>query len=304
MLKRVMLLLITNILVIITISVITSLLGLNHYYMRYGIDYQKLAGFCAVWGMTGAFISLLISKIMAKTALGIRIIDARSNVAHEQRLLSIVAQYAKRLKLPNAPEVGIYESPEFNAFATGPSKANSLVAVSSGLLYSMNNTEIEGVIAHEMSHIANGDMVTMTLLQGVINSFALFLSRVCAYFFTNLANKSDDDRDVVSSSPVLHTALVIIFDIMFTILGSLIVTAFSRWREYRADHGGAMLAGRDSMIAALEFLHNAPNKEYNDNRAPALATLKINHQSGFLSWFATHPPLSERIKRLRQLNRA
>lgn len=299
MFKRVLLFLLTNILVIATISIVTSLLGLQDYLSANGIDYTQLAIFCAIWGMAGSFISLLLSKTMAKVAMGVVIINARTATREEQFLLDIVKNNSQRLKLPQVPEVGIYRSPELNAFATGPSKANSLVAVSSGLLANMKADEVEGVIGHEMTHIANGDMVTMTLLQGVINAFALFLSRIIAYA-VSMALSKNEDRDE-GPSFLIYNLLIMVFDVLLTLLGSILVAAFSRWREYRADTGGALLAGKDKMIAALQRLQTATG--YEDPRAPAMAAFKISHKNSWLELFSSHPPLSKRIERLRQFTR-
>src|SRR3990167_4220750 len=242
MFKRIFLFVATNILVITTISIITSVLGLRPYLTAYGIDYQQLAIFCAIWGMTGAFISLLFSKMMAKMAMGVVILDPRTSRRDERFLIDLIYRLAKKAGLQTMPEVGVYQSAEVNAFATGPSRRNSLVAVSSGLLANMDTSEIEGVLAHEISHISNGDMVTMTLIQGVINAFALFLSRIVAYAIS-IAMSRDDDRG--EGIPMLtYTVLSFVFDILFTLLGSIVVAAFSRWREYRADAGGARFAGR------------------------------------------------------------
>ncbi len=298
MFKRILLFVVTNILVITTISIITTALGLHPYLNSYGIDYTQLAIFCALWGMTGSFISLLLSKVMAKFALGVVIINSKSATREERFLLDIVQGYSRRLQLPKMPEVGIYHSPELNAFATGPSKGNALVAVSSGLLTNMNPDEIDGVIGHEMSHIANGDMVTMTLLQGVVNAFTLFLSRILAYGISMALSKNEDREE--GPSFLIYNLLIILFDILFTILGSLIVAAFSRWREYRADAGGARLAGRDKMIAALKRLQTALG--YEDDRAPSIAALKISHRSSWLELFSSHPPLEKRIERLGYLS--
>ncbi len=294
MLKRIFLFLLTNILVIATISIVTTALGLHGYLTSYGLDYQQLAVFCAVWGMTGSLISLLLSKTMAKFALGVVTISPKAATREERFLLEIVQTNTRRLQLPKMPEVGIYHSPELNAFATGPSKGNALVAVSSGLLSNMNPDEIDGVIGHEMSHIANGDMVTMTLLQGVINAFVLFLSRILAYTVSMAFSKNQDREE--GPSFLIYNLLIIIFDIFFTILGSLVVAAFSRHREYRADAGGARLAGRDKMIAALKRLQSALG--YEDDRAPSLAAFKIMHRPSWLELFSSHPPLDKRIERL------
>lgn len=282
--------------VIATISFVTHILGLHNYLTARGIDYQALLIFCAIWGMAGSFISLLMSKWMAKMAMGVRIIEPTQASGNEKYLINVVHDLARKINLKSMPEVGIYDSPELNAFATGPSKNNALVAVSSGLLSTMNRDEIEGVLGHEITHIANGDMVTMTLIQGIVNSFALFFSRIAAYA-VSIAFARNDERSEEPSS-MLFYVLTFVFDILFTLLGSLVVATFSRAREYRADAGGAAVAGRVKMIAALKKLQL--HHEVEDNRAPSMAALKISHQSGFLSLLASHPPLEIRIKRLEQ----
>ena len=297
MLKRVFLFLATNILVILTISIITSALGLHSYLTKYGINYTQLALFCAIWGMSGALISLLMSKFVAKMAMGVVIINPKSAVQQERFLLDIVYSLARKKGLRTMPEVGIYHSPEVNAFATGPTKNRSLVAVSSGLLSRMNRDEIEAVLGHEISHVANGDMVTMTLVQGIINAFALFLSRIAAYAIS-IALSRDSERSN-DFSYMTYYLLSIVFDILFTLLGSILVAAYSRYREYRADFGGAKLVGRDKMIAALKRLQQTTEME--DDRAPSLAALKISHQSRWFTLFSTHPSLDKRIMRLQQL---
>ena len=274
----------TNVLVMVTVSVIVNVLGLGHYITPYGINWVSLAAFCGIWGMTGAFISLALSRFIAKKAMGVQVID--SNLSHP--LVMMVDLLRQRAGLP-MPEVGIYDSPEMNAFATGPTKKRSLIAVSSGLLNKMNKDEIEGVLAHEISHIANGDMITMTLIAGVVNSFAMFLSRVISYF-VSLSVKED-------IAYIVRFALTIALDILFSILGSIIVAFFSRSREFKADMGAATIAGKDKMIAALENLQR--NFEPIDRRAASLDTLKISGKSGFLALFSTHPALEKRIEMLR-----
>jgi len=296
MLKRILLFLATNLLVIATISIITSALGLHSYLTAYGINYMQLAIFCAIWGTGGAFISLFMSKFMAKMAMGVVIIDPKHTTREEQFLLEVVYSLARKAGLKTMPEVGIYNSPELNAFATGPSRNSALVAVSSGLLSSMNREQIEGVLGHEISHITNGDMVTMTLVQGVVNAFALFLSRIAAYAISIAMSRSDDRNEISYGTYYL---LTFVFDILFTILGSLLVAAYSRWREYRADTGGAKLAGRTNMISALQRLQRSADIE--DDRAPSLAALKISHHSSWLSLFSSHPPLEKRIERLEKM---
>lgn len=297
MFKRILLFAGTNLLVILTISIITSALGLHTYLTAHGLDYQKLAIFCAIWGTGGAFISLFLSKFVAKMAMGVVIINPKHATRDELQLLDTVHALAKKAGITKMPEVGIYRSPELNAFATGPSKNNSLVAVSSGLLASMNKEELEGVLGHEISHVANGDMVTMTLVQGIVNAFALFLSRVAAYAISAALSRDDERGGEISY--VTYTLLTFVFDIFFTLLGTILVAAYSRRREYRADKGGATLAGKQGMIAALKKLQNHSDVE--DDSAPSLAALKINHHSSWLQLFSTHPPLEQRIARLQEM---
>lgn len=293
--RRLLLFIATNLLVIMTISIVTSLLGLHHYLTHYGINYTQLALFCAIWGTGGAFISLFMSKFIAKMAMGVVIINPNNATREERFLVEMIHRLAKKAGLKKMPEVGIYHSPELNAFATGPSKNDALVAVSSGLLTNMNHDEIEAVLGHEISHVANGDMVTMTLVQGIVNAFALFLSRIIAYAISLSLSRSDE-RESGDISYMTYSVLTIIFDILFTLLGTLLVAAYSRWREYRADAGGARLAGRNNMIAALLRLQKGVALE--ENQAPSLATLKISHQHSWFELFSTHPPISKRVERL------
>lgn len=297
--KRIFLFIATNVLVIATISIITNALGLRPYLNAYGIDYQQLAIFCLIWGMAGSFISLLMSKFIAKMAMGVVIINPKTATRDEHYLIDIINNLSRKAGLTKMPEVGIYRSPELNAFATGYSRNHSLVAVSSGLLSSLNRNEIEAVLGHEISHVANGDMVTMTLIQGIINAFAMFLSRIVAYGVSIAMSRGDERGGDISF--VTYGILTFVFDILFTLLGSILVAAFSRWREYRADRGGAKLAGRDNMIAALRRLQNGPEVE--DHRAPSLAAFKIAHHSGWLDIFSSHPPLEKRIQRLQSNKR-
>ncbi len=285
--KRIFLFLITNLLIVITINVLLSILGVNHYMARsgYGYNLQDLAVFCFIWGMVGAFISLLLSKVSAKWMMGVHVIDRRS--AEFGWLVSMVEQLSRKAGLPKVPEVGIWDSPEVNAFATGPSKRNSLVAFSTGLLRSMEQNEIEGVAAHEIAHIANGDMVTMTLLQGVVNSFVMFFARVIAWAIAQ--NSREESR------PGIQFAVTMLLEIILGILGMVVVAAFSRHREFRADAGGAKYAGRQDMIAALQRL-SMNTRRY--DQEPALATLKI--AGGVGRFFASHPPLEQRIAALKR----
>jgi heat shock protein HtpX len=230
-----------------------------------------------------------MSRWIAKRATGVKLIDGRSGRSELDSLYGTVERLARQANLP-MPEVGVYESPEVNAFATGPSKSRSLVAVSSGLLRSMRPEEVEGVLAHEVAHIANGDMVTMTLLQGVINAFVMFAARVIAHLMT----RSGDDRG--GNGGGMYFLTVMVLQIVFGILGSLITSWFSRQREFRADYGGATLAGRDRMIAALRRL--AANRELVDTRHEGLATMKINGAGRWMVFFSTHPPIEVRIAAL------
>ena len=289
MAKRIFLFIVTNIAVVLTLSIVAAIFGVGSGIGPEGLNLQSLAVFCLFWGMGGAFISLQMSRWIAKRATGAQLVDGRTGNSQVDWLYETVARLTRQANLP-MPEVGIYESPEVNAFATGPSKSRSLVAVSTGLLRSMRQDEVEGVLAHEVSHIANGDMVTMTLLQGVMNAFVMFFARVIAYALT----RSGDSRN--NNGGGSYYLIVFVLQIVLGILGSLVVNWFSRYREFRADHGGATLAGRERVIGALRRL--AANHELVDTQQQALATMKINGGRGWTSLFSTHPPLAERIAAL------
>ena len=291
--KRIFLFLLTNIAIVLTLSVVLSLLGVGNYITPYGLDLEALAIFSLVWGMGGAFISLQMSRWIAKRATGVKLVDGSSGNPDADWVYATVAKLTQQAKLP-MPEVGIYESPEVNAFATGPSKSRSLVAVSSGLLRGMRKEEVEGVLAHEVSHIANGDMVTMTLLQGVMNAFVMFFARIIAFALSSRGGSREDRGGGV------NYMVVFMLEIVLGILGSTVTAWFSRQREFRADRGAATLAGRDRMIAALQRL--AGNRELVDTSQPALATLKINGTRGWMVFFSTHPPLEARIAALQRLS--
>ncbi len=292
--KRIGLFIAVNLLVVATISIVTSVLGLQPYITAYGIDYGSLMIFCLLWGFGGAFISLALSKVMAKWLSGVKIIDPHNSEPEARWLVHTVTDLAMKAGLPKTPEVGFFESPEVNAFATGPSRSNALVAVSTGLLRTMNKTEAEGVIAHEISHIANGDMVTMTLLQGVVNAFVMFFARIIAFAVSQYV---EGNRRYM-----VRYALVFVFEMLFGFLGMFVITYFSRQREFRADAGGARLAGRQKMISALQSLqrnvYGGPPPEGSNN--PSLSTLKISSgkNKGLMSFLSTHPSLEERIARL------
>ena len=297
MAKRIVLFLAVNFLVVMTISVLLNVLGVRPYLTAYGLNYTSLAIFCLIWGMAGSLISLALSRQMAKWTMGVQVIDPQNPGADEQRLLQTVHHLAQSAGLRDMPEVGVYESPELNAFATGPTKSRSLVAVSTGLLRSMDYAEVEGVLGHEISHVANGDMVTMTLLQGVVNAFVMFLSRVLAYAIA-VALRSDRDTRGVSTGVFYIVSFVL--EIVFLILGSMVVAWFSRYREYRADQGGAQLAGRPKMIGALQALQRAYDV-VDPKRNAAIETMQISGRgSGLMRFFSSHPPLEERIRRLQE----
>jgi heat shock protein HtpX len=290
-----------NIIVITTISLVMHFLGIGNYVTAQGIDFKNLIIICLLWGMGGAFISLLLSKVMAKWMMGVKIIDPNTRDPQARELVEAVHRMARQAGLRKMPEVGYYDSPEVNAFATGPSKNNSLVAVSSGLLNSMDRRAVEGVLGHEVAHIANGDMVTMTLIQGVVNAFVMALARIIAFAIDNfLKGRSEDGQGL---GHLGHMLVVIVLQTLLFIPGSIIVAYFSRQREYRADAGGARLSTRDNMVAALRSLQRMQEANYGveqPDSAAAIASLKISptKRSKFASLFSTHPDLEDRIARL------
>ncbi len=300
MFKRVGLFLLVNMLVIVVgataISIIMRMFGLEPYATQHGINYGSLMIICLVWGMAGSFVSLMISKFMAKTMFKLQVLEPNGPNAE---LVRRVHQLAQRAGLSKMPEVAIYNSPEVNAFATGPSRNNSLVAVSTGLLQNMNSEEAEGVLAHEVAHIANGDMVTMALIQGVVNAFVIFFARVVTLIIDNFLRKDDGPGLGFFAYIMLNN----LFHIIFGILASPVVFAFSRWREYRADAGGAQLAGKHKMIAALEALKRTYERaevksEINDS---SVRTMKISSHTKMSELFSTHPTLDKRIEALKRM---
>jgi heat shock protein HtpX len=295
--KRIILFVLTNVAVLAVITILTSVLGVDRWLTSRGLNLPMLLVFSAIVGFSGSFFSLLISKWMAKMAYGIRILD-RPQDAGERWLVNIVARHAERAGI-STPEVGVYDSPEVNAFATGPSRNRALVAVSTGLLNRMNQPQAEAVLAHEVAHVANGDMVTMTLLQGVLNTFVVFLSRVFG-FLIDSAMRRDNERGGVGLGYFLST---IICQMVLGVFASLIVMAYSRRREFKADAMGAQLAGRANMISALQQLnHIMHDGAVMDDRSPALSAFKISQRpSGFLALFSSHPPLEERIAALERM---
>ena len=289
---RIILFLATNIGVVLVLSVTLRLLGIDSYLTAQGLNYQSLLIFAAIMGFGGAFISLAISKWSAKRMTGAQVI-AEPKTETERWLVRTVTRQAQAAGIP-MPEVAIYDAPEVNAFATGMSRRNSLVAVSTGLLHKLTPEEVEAVLAHEVSHIANGDMVTLTLIQGVVNTFVLFLSRVIG----NLVDKAIFKTEHGHGPAFWITT--IIAEIVLGILATVIVMWFSRRREFRADVGGAALAGRQKMNAALERLqaqHSEPQLP-NEMRAFGIA----GSGKGLMQFFTSHPPLEQRINALRASN--
>jgi heat shock protein HtpX len=288
--KRILLFILTNLLVLVTINIVLSVFGVRSYLDQTGgLDVRSLLIFSAIVGFSGAFISLAMSRWMAKRIMNIQVLNPSGNLTQAEReIVEAVHRLSQAAGLLHMPEVGIYDSKEVNAFATGPSRKRSLVAVSTGLLEVMDSDAVEGIIGHEVAHIANGDMVTMTLLQGVVNTFVVFLSRLAAWAVSRFVKE-----DV---APIVHFLAVIVFQIAFSILGSLLVFAFSRYREFHADAGGAHLAGKDKMIHALQRLQ-AYTDRMKDDKQGAISTLKISGKKR-MPLFSTHPDLEERIRRL------
>lgn len=289
--KRIALFLITNIAVLVVLMVVLRLLGIDSILDEQGVDldYRALLAFAAVFGMGGSFISLLISKWMAKRLTGAQVITQPRNQV-ESWLVETVTKHARAAGI-GMPEVAIYDSPDPNAFATGARRDHALVAVSTGLLRNMKPEEVDGVIAHEVSHIANGDMVTLTLIQGVVNTFVIFFARVIGHVVDRTVFKTERGYGPG------YLIVTILAQVLLGILASIIVMWFSRHREFRADSGGARLAGTDRMVAALERLKAGPNKALPEQ----LNAYGISGgvKGGLARLFASHPPLEERIARLR-----
>lgn len=302
MLKRIFTFLALNFVIVLTISLILQLLNVKPYLNAYGLNYESLAVFCLVWGMVGALISLALSRKMAKWMLHIHLVDSKSPDNQSKMIFDMVARISQRAGLPDIPEVGIFESNELNAFATGPTKRRSLVALSRGLINTLSKEEIEAVIAHEVSHIVNGDMVTMTLLQGVVNAFVMFLSRVVAFLISGFGRDRERGK---SGSYMSYVLCTFVFEIIFMILGSMIVAYFSRRREYRADRGSADLLGKAPMINALRRLERQHEMSAAEvARSQNVDVLMIARPGGkrrFFELFGTHPSIKDRIERLEQL---
>ncbi|MDO8959259.1 MAG: protease HtpX [Rhodocyclaceae bacterium] len=287
--KRILLFLGTNMAILLVLSVTMRLLGVEPYLTAQGLNLTSLLIFAAVMGFGGAFISLAISKWSAKQAMGVQVIEAPAN-STEFWLVETVRKYSTAAGI-KMPEVGIFDSPDVNAFATGMTKNSSLIAVSTGLLQQMTRPEAEAVLGHEVAHAANGDMVTMALIQGVVNTFVMFLSRVIGHTVDRVIFKNERGQ-----GPAFFVTMIIA-ELVLGVLASIIVMWFSRQREFRADHGGASLAGRRNMIAALERL-NALHPQPLPDKMAAFG-IAGGGGGGIKRLFMTHPPLEERIAALK-----
>jgi len=284
-----------NLILLLTFSLVINLLPVPRGSL------MSLLILYSIFGFGGAFISLLFSKKMAKWSMKVEIIDPKNAQGREQWLLNKVHEIARKANLPKAPEVGIFPGREVNAFATGPSKSNSLVAVSDGLLSAMNDDEVEGVLAHEVAHIKNGDMVTMVLLQGVINTLVMFAARILADLVYSAISR--DNRGGFFFRLMLYQ----VFAMALGVLGMVVTGSFSRKREYRADHGGARLVGNDKMVSALQKLkavYPPPQvMAQSEKKREAIASLQISgrvRNSTLAQLLSTHPPLDQRISVLKQ----
>ena len=289
--RRVLYFLITNIAILIILGTVIRLFGVEPYLTDYGINYQSLLIFAALFGMGGSFISLALSKWTAKRLTGAEVITTPSN-ERESWLINTVSDLAQAAGI-EMPEVGIFSSEDMNAFATGMRRNSSLVAVSSGLLYRMDRKKIRAVLAHEVSHIANGDMVTLALIQGIVNTFVIFFSRIVGQTVDRLVFRNERGHGIG------FWVTTILTEILLAILASIIVFWFSRRREYRADSGAAGLVGKRSMIGALETLRTSINKEHLPDEMAAFG-ISGTKKRGLAALFATHPHLEDRIKALQE----
>ena len=290
--KRIFLFLLTNLGIILVLSVMAQVLGLNRYLDANGLNLGSLLGFAALMGMGGAFFSLAISKWSALRMVGGQVITS-PQTATEIWLVATVQRYAQEAGI-GMPQVAIYDAPDVNAFATGMNRNNALVAVSTGLLQQLRREEAEAVIGHEIAHVANGDMVTLALIQGVVNTFVIFLARVIGYAVDKLIFKNEKEQGMA------YFVTYFIAEMVLGVLASVIVMWFSRQREFRADAGGAHLAGRHNMIAALEALRRAHEPAALPEKMAAFGIAGSGAVSGLRRLFMTHPPLEERIHALRQ----
>jgi len=289
--KRILLFLVTNLAVVFVLSIVMRILGIDQYIAAQGGSAYGLLIFAAVFGFGGAIISLLMSKWSAKRMMGVRIIDQpRDNV--ERWIVDTVRAQAQEAGI-GMPEVGIFDSPEPNAFATGANKNKALVAVSTGLLQRMRKEEVEAVLGHEIGHVANGDMVTLTLIQGVVNTFVIFLARIIGNFVDKVIFKNENGGGIA------YFGVVLVAELLLGILASIIVSWFSRKREFRADAAGALLASPAAMVGALEALKRAHQPEGLPEQMAAFG-ISAGTPSGLKRLFMSHPPLDERIDALKR----
>ena len=288
--KRIFLFVVTNLAVLIVLSLTARILGVDRILTANGLNLGALLVFAALFGFGGSIISLLISKWMAKMSTGARVIVQPAS-AVEQWLVETVRRQAQQAGI-GMPEVAIYDAPEINAFATGANRNNALVAVSTGLLNNMSKDEAEAVLGHEVTHVANGDMITLTLIQGVVNTFVIFIARVVGYFVDRVVLKNEEGVGIG------YFVTTIVAEIVLAVLASIIVMWFSRQREFRADAGGASLAGRDRMIAALQRLKLNHEPTTLPEAAKAFG-ISGKTRGGLARLFMSHPPLDERIDALR-----
>jgi heat shock protein HtpX len=289
----------TNFAVVLLLGLVTHALGVDAIFHRAtGLRWEALLVGAAVFGFGGAFVSLLISKHVAKWSTGARVIDPNTVDPYERHLLGVVERLASRARIP-MPEVAIYEGEEANAFATGPSKKRALVAVSTGLLHRLDDREVEAVLAHEVAHVANGDMLTMTLLQGVLNTFVIALARVAGIVGDQLLRGSRDDGEGERGPSIAYFVVSIAAQLVLGLFASMIAAAFSRRREFRADADAARLVGAQAMISALARLHEGPD----DTELPKpVASLGLRGRS-FFALLSTHPPLEARVAALQAMDR-
>ncbi|CUB05942.1 protease HtpX [Marinomonas fungiae] len=292
---RILLFLLTNIAVLVVASIVLSVLGVERYISSSGLNLTSLLIFCAVFGFTGSIISLLLSKKMAKWGSKAQVIEQPRN-HKEQWLLTTVQELAKEAGI-KMPEVAIFPAHEANAFATGWNKNDALVAVSSGMLDRYPPDEIRAVMAHEIGHVANGDMVTLTLIQGVVNTFVMFFARIAGYAVDQFLRRDEEGEGSVGWGYYIAT---MVFEILFGILASMIVMWFSRYREFRADEAGARLAGKGAMIAALARIQSEHEVSHMPDTMVAFG-IRRGRKSSFGELFSSHPPINDRIAALQQL---
>jgi heat shock protein HtpX len=292
--KRVVLFIVTNLAVLLVLGIVLRLLGIDGYLEQSGtgLNYEALLVFSAIFGFGGAFISLAMSKWMAKRATGARVIERPAN-GTETWLVGTVQRLAQQAGI-GMPEVAIYDAPDMNAFATGARRDSALVAVSTGLLQGMSKDEVEAVLAHEISHVANGDMVTLTLVQGVLNTFVIFLSRIIGHVIDRVVLRNENDRGGIG-----YFFAVIVAQLVLGILASIIVMWVSRQREFRADAGSARLNGKQPMIRALARLERGGPAQLPESMEAF--GISGRHAGGLARLFMSHPPIAERIAALERL---